>query len=221
MVVDARFKCPFNAIVAGASRTGKTTLISKLLRLKEQIYDIPPENVIVIYKYQQPIYQKMKEEKLVNEFIQINDSRFNYDKLVEKVSPFKDGDGSMIIFDDTLTDLPDNFEQIFTNLSHHMNCSVFYLTQNLFYQNKSFRTLSLNAHYIFVMRSKRNLNQMKFLAQQTCPGNVKFITDSYTDATHNPFTFLCFDFSPDSPDILRLRANIFPEDFPYTIYLEN
>ena len=163
----------------------------------------------------------MKEMKYVDEFIQINSSNFDFQELENKVSPYKDGNGSLIIFDDTLTELPDSFEQVFTNLSHHMKCSVFFLTQNLFYQKKVFRTLSLNAHYIFVMRSKRNLGQMKFLAQQTCPGNIKFIVEAFTDATRNPFQFLLFDFSPDSPDILRLRTNIFPEDFPYTIYIEN
>lgn len=162
----------------------------------------------------------MKENELVTELLSIDSNNISFEMLIEKVSPYKDRQGSLIIFDDSMTEINDTFEQIFTNLSHHQNCSIIFLTQNLFYNDKTYRTMSLNAHYMFIMRSPRNKQQISTLAKQFSPGNIRFVTESFKDATNYAYSYLMFDFSPESCSILRLRSKIFPTEFPYTIYLE-
>jgi hypothetical protein len=43
----------------------------------------------------------------------------------------------------------------FTKGSHHRNLSIIYTVQNIFYQGKEMRNISLNAHYIVLFKSLR------------------------------------------------------------------
>ena len=212
--MDARLKTPFNCIVSGASKTGKTTLVNNLLTVKKQLFSTPPQYVLLIYKYNQDIYNQMRENNLVTELMSLDNDNISYEKIVEKVTPFKEKNGSLIIFDDAMTELKDNFEQIFTNLSHHQNCSIIFLTQNLFYKDRTYRTMSLNAHYIFLMRNERDKQQIATLAKQFSPGNNQFVIQSFMDATKYPYSYLMLDFSPESPCVLKLKSKIFPHEFP-------
>jgi hypothetical protein len=217
---DTRLKTPFNCIISGASKSGKTTLVQNLLALRDEMFTTNPDHVIVFYKYMQDVYQEMLENGLVDELLDVNSGDFNFDVIAEKVKPFKDGNGSLIIFDDSMTDLSSDFEQIFTNISHHQNCSIIFITQNLFFNNKAYRTMSLNAHYFFLMKNERDKQQISILAKQFCPGNTTYVIQSFNEATKSPFSYLMLDFTQDSPACLKLRSHIFPQQFPYRIYLE-
>lgn len=217
---DARLRTPFNCIISGASKSGKTTLVKNLLSVREDIFTKNPDRVIVFYKYMQDVYQDMHEKSLVDELLDVNSQDFSFDAIVEKVRPYKNTNGCLIIFDDSMTDLMDDFEQIFTNVSHHQNCSVIFITQNLFFNSKIYRTMSLNAHYFFLMKNERDKQQISILAKQFCPGNTTYVIQSFNEATKLPFSYLMIDFTQESPGCLKLRSNIFPNQFPYTIYLE-
>jgi len=152
--MDARLKTPFNCIISGASKTGKTTFVYNLLTVKNTIFTKKPDKIILFYKYAQDIYNQMLELNLIDELINIDDG-FTLENITEKIEPYKKGNGSMVIIDDAMTDISQDFEQVFTNLSHHQNCSVIFLTQNMFYKDKAFRTMSLNAHYFVIMKNAR------------------------------------------------------------------
>ena len=47
----------------------------------------------------------------------------------------------------------------FIKRSHHENISVAYLAQNLFNDSKTHRTISLNSHYLFLLK---NLTVIQF-----------------------------------------------------------
>jgi predicted ATPase len=217
---DARLKAPFNCIVSGASKSGKTTLVYNLLAMSEAMIEPKPQHVILYYKYMQDIYQEMLDKNYVQELISTDSNDFNIQTIVEKVAAYKNNGGSMIIFDDSMADLIDDFDQIFTNVSHHQNCCVIFITQNLFYKDKAYRTMSLNSHYIFIMKNERDKQQIGILAKQFCPGNSTYVIQSFNEATKAPFSYLLLDFTQESPACLKLRSHIFPHQFPYTIYLE-
>jgi len=54
---------------------------------------------------------------------------------------------TLLIIDDLMSETNQLVANIFTNISHHRNINVLYLTQNLFDKNRFARTISLNAHY--------------------------------------------------------------------------
>jgi len=218
--MDVRLKTPFNCIISGPSKTGKTTLVHNLLTVKNKFFKVPPNYVLLIYKYNQEIYSQMKQNGLVNELMSMDSSTLTLENLVEKVGPYKDHNGSLLIIDDSMSDITDKFSQIFTNLSHHQNCSAIFITQNLFYNKGAFRTMSLNADYFFLMRNERDKQQVKTLAKQFCPGKTDMVVQIYTEATKHPYGYLMLDFSARSCSILRFRSKVFPNEFPLEIYLE-
>lgn len=217
---DARLKTPFNCLISGVSKSGKTTLVRNLLHMSNEIFTRKPSYVVLYYKFMQDIYQEMLNSKLINEMVQIDDEDFTYDGIRERIKPYQNKQGCLILFDDTMTEITSDFEQIFTNLSHHNDTSVIFLTQNLFYNNSSYRTMSLNTDYMFLMKNARDKQQIGILAKQFCPGNSTYVIQSFIDATKSPFSYLLIDFTQDCPDPLRLRSKIFPHEFPYTVYID-
>lgn len=215
---DIRFQTSFNCIVSGASSSGKTTWVKNLLTLKSKLFTEEPAKVILFYKVMQDIYLEMETTGLVNELININEHFPTLDEIVEIVHGYKDKGGSLLIFDDTMTDINPDFEQLFCNISHHENASIIFLTQNLFYRNKSFRTMSLNCHYMVLMKNDRDKQQTSILAKQFSPTNNAFIVQAFADATKKPYSYLLLDFKSSTPQNLRVRTNIF--EFPCIAYLE-
>ena len=50
-----------------------------------------------------------------------------------------------------------DISKLFTEISHHYKSSIFFIGQNLFYDNKDFRNLALNTHYLFLMKVSGNI----------------------------------------------------------------
>jgi hypothetical protein len=121
---------------------------------------------------------------------------------------------NVLIIDDLLNEFDKNkkLENIFIKKSHHHNISVIFAVQNLFH--KSLRTISLNCHYIVLMKNPREASQVSNLAKQIFPGNTKFMTEAFKDATVKPYGYLMIDLTPDTPEEIRLRTRIFPDESP-------
>ncbi|RWS21322.1 hypothetical protein B4U80_03490 [Leptotrombidium deliense] len=104
-----------------------------------------------------------------------------------------------------------NVVNIFTKGSHHRNISVFMLLQNVFFKSPAMRTVSLNSHYLILMKNPRDRSQIRYLAQQLYPTNIKQLIEAYNDATKLPYTYIKVDCTPKTPDEFRLQARITPD----------
>lgn len=217
---DLRFKTPFNLIVNGISNSGKTFWVRNFLTLHNVLCDTQSPNIILFYKMIQPIYNEMLKEKIIHRAIDVSSEFPTLIEISNMIKPYQNKGGSIMIFDDVISDVSKDFEQLFCNISHHLNCSIIFITQNLFYQNNSYRTMSLNTHYMVLMRNPRDTQQISILAKQIRPNNSKFIISSYLDATKKYYSYIILDFSAESPDAIRFRNNIFPHESPLQVYLE-
>jgi energy-coupling factor transporter ATP-binding protein EcfA2 len=220
MPFDTRLKTSFNCLVSGPTGSGKTTFVKNLLSIGDQIFTQKPKHVFLFYKAMQDMYLEMEKDGLIDEMIDVQNGMPSLDEIHEMVAPFKNDGGSMIIFDDSMTSVNSDFELLFCNLSHHDQCSIIFMTQNLFFKDKSFRTMSLNSHYIVLMKNDRDKQQISILSKQISPNNSKYILEAYKDATVKPYDYLLLDFSPETNNIIRLRSKIFPHQFPMVTYLE-
>ena len=61
--------------------------------------------------------------------------------------------------------------------------------------------------------------QMSHLAGQMYPGRVKFAQDAFKDATSVPYSYLLIDLKQDTPEDMRLRTCIIPDDGVQYVYL--
>jgi len=105
---------------------------------------------------------------------------------------------------------------LFTKGSHHRNISVILITQNLFYQGRFCRDISLNAKYSVALKNVRDKSQFLYLARQVHPEDSNSLYKSYLDATERPHGYLILDFAQDTEDRLRYRTNVFPDEYPPT-----
>lgn len=102
-------------------------------------------------------------------------------------------------------------EQVFTTLSHHEGVQPIFLTQNLFYNAKHARTLSLNAQAYIITRHTRDIYQLKNLARSIFPNNHQVVLDAYRDAelsSSTGFFYITIDCSSQCPAQYRVRRNI-------------
>ena len=108
---------------------------------------------------------------------------------------------------------------LLTKKSHHSNTSVIYLVQYLFTRNKESRTISLNTQYMVVFKNPRDASQITNLAKQMYPGRVKFVQEAFADATSTPYGYLMVDLKQDTPEDLRLRTSLLPDDVVQYVYM--
>ena len=100
---------------------------------------------------------------------------------------------------------------LYTKYSHHRNISPILLLQNLYYKGlKCLRDVSLNTMYNIILKSPRDRSSIHTLARQMYLGQTKFFMEAYEDATKEPYSYLFIDSKPETSDLIRLRASIFP-----------
>ena len=221
MPFDVRLKTPFNMMLSGPTGAGKTTWVKNLLKVGDDIFDVKPVKVYLFYRVMQDMYVTMRDENLVQEFIDVSKKMPTIDDYNEWTNPHTDSGGTIFIFDDSISDINKDFEYLFCNLSHHKNISVIFLTQNMFYRNPTFRLMSLNTHYFVALQNIRDKQQISILGRQFSPGNSNFLTDVMQEATKRPFGYIFVDFKPNTAPALRVLSNILPHEFPIVVYLEN
>lgn len=61
--IEIRFRTPFTMVVSGATQSGKTTYVRKLLKSMPHVFTRVPDWVIYFYSQWQPIFSEMKDDK--------------------------------------------------------------------------------------------------------------------------------------------------------------
>jgi len=134
------------------------------------------------------------------------------------IEMFEDRKQRLVIIDDMQTESSDqSVIDLFTKNSHHLSVSVIFICQNIFYKGKGQRDISLNSHYIVVYKNPRDRIQFSTLARQICPQNSEFMKEIFEDATSEPYGYLVMDLTQTTPDHLRYRTKIFPDDSPSNV----
>ena len=206
-IYDAyKLQTPASIILAGPSGSGKTTLIEQILSRLNEVFDRTPTQVIVCYARDQNLYNQMKKASSVPiEFIK---------GIPNNLKPKA---RTLIIFDD----LQDEFGQIITSYfikhSHHSDCDIILICQNLFAKSPHLRTCSLNTGAIIKMKDPRDSSQINFLARQICPFNPSFLISAYKQATQKPHSYIYINLKQQTDDSYRYRDSIFPKEANYYV----
>jgi hypothetical protein len=127
---------------------------------------------------------------------------------------------TLLILDDLMEQLDENISMLFTRVSHHRDLSVIFLSQNMFPKNPHARTISLNAHYMVLFKSPRDVNQFAVLARQMYGSKYKIAVEAFEDATSEAHNYLLIDLKSQTEDRFRLRTKIFPNEQTY-VYVDS
>ena len=166
--------------------------------------DNPPEYIIYLYGEYQPLFNQMSVDIPNIQFIEGVPG--DMDQLI---NPSRRG---LMVLDDLISEVSTAkwLTNLFTKGSHHKNLSIILISQNMFQQGREMRTIGLNTEYYIIFKNPRDRSQITNLGKQTHPGHVKFLRDSYVDATSNPYSYLLLDLKGGCPEEVRVRTNIFP-----------
>lgn len=189
-----------------------------LLHYRDILFSEKPAKVILFYKKHQEIYNEMMRMKLIDDMIEIDEKMVDEKTFENMVSPYKDKGGSLCVFDDLMELIDETNSKIFTKIAHHEKCNVIFLTQSLFVDNKYYRVMSRNTTYMIVMKNPRDVTQIKSLSSQMC-SDRNMLVEAYKEATKRPYSYLLIDFHPETPEHIRLRSDIFPNQWPVKVYL--
>ena len=201
---------PFTMIVSGATQSGKTVFVLKMIENRFQMIEPPPKKVLYCYTEYQP-----------KAFDSHSANGVEFFKGLPGLDFFDGREPTLCILDDLMGELNKDVAELFTRVSHHRDVSVVFLNQNMFPKNPHARTISLNAHYMVLYKNPRDVNQFSILARQMFGNNnnYKFAVEAFEDATGEAHTYLLVDMKPQTDKNYRLRTKIFPGEQTY-VYVD-
>lgn len=204
--MNPTWKHPFTCLVAGPTSCGKTTFVVEAVRQASRLVYPPPESIVWVHDDYQPVFDQLRDKVT---FVD------NLDDIEELPRDRR----HLLIVDDMMTEAGDRMLKLFTKGSHHRNMSVVYIVQNLFDKGKHHRTISLNTHYLVCFKNPRDNTQIQALARQMFPGRSHLVLDAFSQATSKPYGYLLFDFRQETPDNLRMRTGVLPDDPRQTVFV--
>ena len=74
--------------------------------------------------------------------------------------------------------------------------------------NEYFRQISQNSDIFCVFKNPRNSLEIRTLAQQLTPGDMRLI-DIYSDATEDPFSYLFINLTQECQERVKYLCNLF------------
>jgi len=207
-----KFIHPFTAPVAGPTGSSKTFWVKKLLTARQ--FSPVPERFMICYGQFQPMYLELRRAIPNLELHEGLPQNLESEWLTQPAR-------KLIILNDMMaaSECNKRVTRLFTQGSHHQNLSVMFLVQNLFFQGTEMRTISLNCHYIVLLKSARDRQQITVLGRQMYPQNTKALQQAYADATKRPFGYLVVNLKSETDEKCRLLTNVFPDEGPAIAYV--
>ena len=200
------FSNPVTICVSGTTGAGKTTWVYRLLREKNFMFEKTPEKVLYCYGIWQDLYTEM--EKNLKE-IDFHEGLPKID-VIKSLPPY-----SLLILDDLAHVLysKKDTDTIFSQVSHHCKISLIHIKNNMFYQGKHAKTISLNTHVHILMQNPRDEFQILTMGRQMFPSNPRSLLDAYNDSM-DMTGYLVVDLRPHTDKKYRLRTRIFKGEDP-------
>lgn len=205
---NIQFKTPFTCIIAGPSKSGKTTWLYHCLKNSDSLFDIKPAYTIFYYSAWQNIYDQMKNENLVQEW---KNCCPQSDYIKELALRYNEEGGINVIIDDMLSQLNEEMANMFEVISHHSKANLFFLSQNLFHEDKNYRSMKGNVNYLVLFKNPANKKQAtRFFSNIS--SHPKALGKVFSNITREGYTYLLFDLHQTTPDEVRIRSKIFPHE---------
>lgn len=200
-----KFSVPFSIILAGPSGCGKSTFAHNLLENLTELTGTEFNFILWCYSETGSIkgLPKIPNLRMCQGIPEVIGQGLSED------SP------KLVIIDDLMTnkEYEPRICDMFIKESHHRNISIIFICQNIFYQSRFARTISLNAKYLVVFRNIRDKSQFLPLARQLHPDKPNDLLNVYKECTVKPFSYLFIDLNQETPDVLRYRSDIFDRNY--------
>ena len=187
----------------------KDTWIHKLLKERQTLFTKEIGKILICYGVYQPIYGTIAEE-----MPDVALSENCNEEILRSNSILDPSLNSILIIDDLHAELANNplLSKLFCKFSHHLNCVVIFLTQNLYHRGSQMRDVITNAHYIICMAQPRDKTAIQTISRQMFPGRSSFLVNAFEQATSRPYEYLLIDARPETHSKFRVRGGLFADE---------
>ena len=194
------FNSPFTLILSGATGSGKTQWLMRLLSHRDVLIDPPPAKVLYCYsEMNNNVIELMKQG------IETHNGVPDQSMVQDMPKPL------LLVLDDLMLNVNNDFlDLLFTRGSHNWDVSVIFVTQSLYGRN--IRTARANSHYLVLTRNPSGQLQVRTVGSQLFPRRMNYFMEAYNDATSKPFSYLVINMHPNAPETERLTTKIFPKE---------
>ncbi|NJL55212.1 hypothetical protein HC928_08510 [bacterium] len=212
----SRFELPKNMLVVGASQSGKTHFLKKLLTHNEEMFTPHVSKIVYCFSVWQEKYEQL--EHALGDLIEFRTDIPTKDELVQNWQDNRSE--TLLVLDDKMACLEDNAQgravvEIATVLCHHCHVSLIITLQNMYHASKAVREIGLNSQYICLFKNNRSVGQVRTLASQTMPTDIAFFMASYDLATTPNYGYLVVDLSSNIDKKFQLKSYIFQMSSPH------
>lgn len=148
---DFAFKVPYSVFVAWPSQSGKTRFTQQILKhIGRGILSKPIKKIVYAYSKWQPAFDEMRGN---DSSIMFYEGLPTKEELTEWT---KSGEDLLLVLDDLVYRVIQSFDcmELFSIYVHHLKVSVIFLSQNLFQQGKYSSVISLNCHYLVLLKTR-------------------------------------------------------------------
>ena len=202
---DLRLQLPNHALFVGASMSGKTTLLLRLLKCLDCLHP-KPRTVIFYYDQYQDVYgvlqQSLGEQSI--EMILRQGHQVSLDDIE------KQDHQTLVIVDDATEETASSsaVAKITTN-GRHKNASLWLLWHSLYSKHAASRLITQNVAYIFFLPSVRLTSQIHSLdTQLRYKGRLVSAYQAAIEADERDERYLLLDLAPTTPNSFRMRSRV-------------
>lgn len=204
---DLKFKLPFGMIISGASGSGKSSFIRRLIAENASLIDPAPKSVLYCYGEMSELVPILHKSG-IDVYAGVPN-----DQLIKSLPK-----PALIILDDMILSISEAYlSELFVKKSHHQQFAIVMVTQNLF--DKKIKVARLNAQYLVLLRSPNSLLAIRNAGVQLFPKQLDYFLDAYRKATEQLYGHLIVDMHPASHSSLKLRSCIFSDDPEHFIFI--
>lgn len=206
-----KFQTNSNIIISGASGSGKTEIIKKLIKHQREIFNRPHKSIVYYYGIYTPSINEIEE---MGGITKVGMPEINELKKFERPS--------LIILDDLLPEISNAageavINDLFTRQSHHNDSTICLVTQSLYRMPSVARQ---SAHVFFLTAAVTSIPSVKILANQLFGGSPlrKCLVDAMEDIRKKKFSYLVVDVHPETDTHFSIKNGIFPDE-NFIIYM--
>lgn len=198
LIMDLRLQHPSNTVVCGPSASGKSVFVKNLIEGSTKYFNTQFNDIIWCYAEWHPTDSTLKD-------------KVTFQQGLGNLKREDFSEPRLIIVDDHMTGNLSPVVELFIRGTHHTNCSVIFITQNLFNQNKGARDISLNTHYLVLFKNPRDSSQLNYLSKQISPRNPRALQEAFQTSISKPHGYLLIDLRQSTPENCRFRTDILGE----------
>ena len=209
-----KFEHPATIMIAGPSKSGKTTLLLKIIsQLNDGLLAPPPNRIVYCYAVWQDAFEEILKSRaaLKNSCSNALMATLEFKEGMPDFDNFDPKKINVLILDDMMTECGKDPRvlDMFTKDSHHKSITVFFLTQNIFPREKYSRSISLNCQYVLLTNNPRDRLQLINFGKQVFPGATKFFAEAFNDAvTQKRYGYLLLDFNQNTQEEDRVQSGV-------------